>query len=46
MRVRASALDPAVRPAVFSPKSPGDGRGIYNVRAKLRRAGLNDTNCS
>lgn len=29
--------------AVFSPKSPGDGRGIYNVRAKLRRAGLDDT---
>ena len=31
--------------AVFSPMSPGDGmgRGFRNVRAKLRRAGLDDT---
>ena len=31
--------------AVFSPESPGDcaGRSVYNVRAKLRRAGLDDT---
>jgi predicted RNA binding protein YcfA (HicA-like mRNA interferase family) len=25
---------------VFSPSSPGDGRGVHRVRAKLRRAGL------
>jgi hypothetical protein len=32
---------PRGRP-VFTPSSPGDVRGFYEVRAKLRRAGLDD----
>jgi hypothetical protein len=27
---------------VFTPASPSDGRGVRNVRAKLRRAGLTE----
>ncbi|HUK68234.1 MAG TPA: hypothetical protein VLW50_05695 [Streptosporangiaceae bacterium] len=31
---------------VFTPATPTDGRGVWNVRAKLRRAGLGDRNAA